>query len=197
MFFCIYPITQNKEELDLFKMEVDSELSLALVNRECAKDFFEIIQAQNAYLAEWMAWPPHLKELSVYEDYIKDCLHKYADGKSLICFIFYQDQPAGCIGFNTIDHDLRKVEIGYWLSQNLQGNGIVARCSKHLIQFAFERLNMDKVEIPVSEGNIPSRKVCERLGFVREGLITNAENLNGRLMDHVYYGLSRAKWKQT
>jgi len=50
---------------------------------------------------------------------------------------------------------------------------------------------MQKVQISVAVDNQPSRKVCERLGFSLEGVITRSENLNGRVVDHAIYGLSR------
>ena len=59
---------------------------------------------------------------------------------------------------------------------------------------AFTDLDMDKVEISAAEKNVASRKVCERLGFKLEGVITQAENINGRIVDHAVYGLSRISW---
>ncbi|HIF9169539.1 TPA: GNAT family N-acetyltransferase, partial [Photobacterium damselae] len=44
--------------------------------------------------------------------------------------------------------------------------------------------------------NKASRKVCERLGLTLEGIITRAENINGRVVDHAVYGLSRTAWQR-
>ncbi|USD66859.1 GNAT family protein [Vibrio sp. SCSIO 43136] len=181
----------------MFKWQVDNEVALELVNSQRAHEVFQIIRDENEYLSEWMAWPPHTKKIEDYQRFVCDSLHKYAEGKGLVCFILYKSAPVGCISFNYIDYDLKKVEIGYWLSKAFQGKGIMTRACKQLIGIAFTELNMDKVEIPVSVGNMPSRGVCERLGFEKEGIITNSENLNGRIMDHVYYSLSRNTWNQT
>lgn len=56
---------------------------------------------------------------------------------------------------------------------------------------------MEKIQISAATGNQPSRNVCERLGFVLEGIITRAENLNGRVVDHAVYGLGRTSWPET
>ncbi|MFA0502952.1 GNAT family N-acetyltransferase, partial [Vibrio sp. 10N.222.46.A1] len=59
------------------------------------------------------------------------------------------------------------------------------------IDIAFNELDMEKVEISAATGNQSSRKVCERLHFTLEGIITRNENLNGRIIDHAIYGLHR------
>ena len=97
----------------------------------------------------------------------------------------------GTAGFNYINTSLKKAEIGYWLSEQAQGSGIMTRACKTLIDMAFTELDLDKIEVPVAIGNTASRAVCERLGMHVEGTITNAENLNGRIVDHIYYALTR------
>lgn len=62
-----------------------------------------------------------------------------------------------------------------------------------LIDIAFNKLDMEKVEISAATGNQSSRKVCERLHFTLEGIITRDENLNGRIVDHAIYGLHRSR----
>ena len=109
----------------------------------------------------------------------------------MTCAIVYQDNIVGNCSFNSIDHDLKKVTIGYWLSKNQQGKGIVTQVVRKLIQIAFEELGMEKVEISAAVENAASRAVCERLGCELEGIITRNENLNGRIVDHAIYGLER------
>jgi ribosomal-protein-serine acetyltransferase len=94
--------------------------------------------------------------------------------------MFYEDELVGNISFNTINHDLKKVEIGYWLREQFRGKGIVTRSVSKLIDMAFRELNMQKVQISAAVDNAPSRNVCKRLGFNLEGIITCAENLNGK-----------------
>ena len=62
---------------------------------------------------------------------------------------------------------------------------------RKLIDIAFTDWDLDKIEIPVAVENRPSRAVCERLGMELEGVIRNAENLNGRIVDHARYALHR------
>lgn len=71
----------------------------------------------------------------------------------------------------------------------------MSKCVSYLIRYAFTELEMHKVQISAATENRPSRALCERLGMSLEGVITRAENLNGRVVDHAIYGLSREEWK--
>ncbi len=178
----------------MFTLDVDKELKLALVEPKFASRYFSIVSEQREYLSQWLAWPPHAKDEEFFLSFIRRSLHEYAEGKGLVCAMLYHDELVGNISFNTINHELQTVEIGYWLSYDFQGKGIVNRSVAKLIEMAFTDLNMQKVQISASVENQSSRNVCERLGFSLEGILTRAENLNGRIVDHAIYGLSRDKW---
>ncbi|HFG1639877.1 TPA: GNAT family N-acetyltransferase [Vibrio cholerae] len=181
----------------MFTLDVDTDLKLALVDTKFAPQYLEIVSREREYLSQWLAWPPHANSEEFFLSFIKRSLHDYADGKSLVCGMIYKDKLVGNISFNSISYQLKKVEMGYWLSSDYQGKGIVSRSVLKLIDVAFTDLDMEKVQISAATGNQPSRNVCERLGFVLEGTITRAENLNGRIVDHAVYGLDRTSWPET
>ncbi|WP_337920474.1 GNAT family protein [Vibrio cholerae] len=181
----------------MFTLDVDTDLKLALVDPKFAPQYLEIVSREREYLSQWLAWPPHANSEEFFLSFIKRSLHDYADGKSFVCGMIYKDKLVGSISFNSISHQLKKVEMGYWLSSEYQGKGIVSRSVLKLIDVAFTDLDMEKVQISAATGNQPSRNVCERLGFVLEGTITRAENLNGRIVDHAVYGLDRTSWPET
>ncbi len=83
---------------------------------------------------------------------------------------------------------MQKAEIGYWLASDYQGKGIVTTSCKTLIKYAFSDLNVNYIQFSVASENWASQKVCERLELNFEGNIRNAENINGRIVDHVIYG---------
>lgn len=175
----------------MFKNTINADLSLALVEESFASHYAELVQTQTDYLAEWLAWPTHCQSEQDFRIFVQRCLNEYAEGKGMTCAIWYKDRLVGNCSFNTIDHDLEKVTIGYWLSQGEQGKGIMSQVVTKLIDIAFNELGMQKVEAFVAEGNQPSRALCERLGFKHEGTITRAENLHGQIVDHCIYGLQR------
>ncbi|WP_087024182.1 GNAT family N-acetyltransferase [Thaumasiovibrio subtropicus] len=181
----------------MFREEVDSEISLALVEPSFATQYHHIVLEQKAYLGEWLPWVHFADGEPFFMRFIKQSLYDYADGKSLTCGILFKGDLVGNISFNNIQNTTKRVEIGYWLSEKYQGQGIMSRSVSHLIHKAFNEMKMEKVQIAAAEHNKPSRALCERLGFKLEGILTNTENINGYIVNHAFYGLHREDWQQT
>ncbi|MGP8305307.1 GNAT family N-acetyltransferase [Vibrio sp. YIC-376] len=180
----------------MFTLDVEKGLKLALIEPTFAPLYLEIVTREREYLSQWLAWPPHADGKDFFLSFIKRSLQDYAEGKSLVCAMFYDEKLVGNISFNSINHELNKAEIGYWLSEAYQGKGIVSKSVSKLVEMAFTELQMEKVQISAAVDNAPRRRVCERLGFSLEGIITRCENLNGRVVDHAVYGLSKNTWSK-
>ncbi|PKG73911.1 RimJ/RimL family protein N-acetyltransferase [Shewanella sp. GutCb] len=178
----------------MFTVEVEDNFVLSLVENSFAVKYFDIVSEQREYLGQWLAWPALANNEAFFANFIKQSLHDYADGKSLVCAMVLAGELVGNISFHNIDTQLKKVEIGYWLSCEHQGKGLVSKSVTKMIEIAFTELQMEKIEIFVAIDNNASRKVCHRLGFDLEGVITSAEQLNGRMYDHAAYALSRSDW---
>ncbi|MEZ9232388.1 GNAT family N-acetyltransferase [Vibrio amylolyticus] len=179
----------------MFSYPIDNELKIALVQESFAPLYADLVFDQKDYLSRWLAWPKHCHSEQDFCLFVQRSLHDYADGKSMTCAIIYHDELVGNCSFNSIDHDLKKVEVGYWLCQSKQGKGIVTRVVNKLIQIAFDDLDMNKVELSAATENKPSRAVAKRVGMKFEGVITNRENIEGRILDHAIYGIHRNNGK--
>ena len=177
----------------MFKVVVDNEITLHLINEAFVSKYVELTKESNEYISQWMAWPLFCKTEDDFKKFVKGSLHKYADGNSMNCSIEYRGEIVGNCGFNTINHDLKVVEIGYWLGKQYQGNGIITRACQYLIDYAFTQLGMHKIQISAAEENTSSRSVCERLGMTLEGIITNREKIGERILNHAIYGLHNSK----
>ena len=70
----------------------------------------------------------------------------------------------------------------------------MTRAVKAMIDIAMFEYEVHKVEIWAAEGNEKSRAIAERLGFVQEGIIRQAEWLYDHYVNHVVYGVLRSEW---
>lgn len=175
----------------LFAMQMDggfAGLSLALVQPGFAKEYWRIVQAEREDLRQWLAWPDKAHDERFFLDFVRQSLHDYADGKSLVCAMLYKGQVVGNVSLNKIDYRRGVAEVGYWLSRDYRGKGIVTHAAAALRDCAFEQYGMEKFQLSVAVDNHASRAVAERLGMTLEGIITCAEALPNRVVDHAVYG---------
>lgn len=104
--------------------------------------------------------------------------------------ITFNEEPVGLIGLLNIDHRNQKAE--YYIcmgSEEHKGKGIAYTASKILIDTVCKDLNLHKLYLYTQTGNIPAQKLFEKLGFVREGLLRDDLNYNGKRIDRYIYGL--------
>lgn len=154
---------------------------------------YDIVNNQRLYLREWLPFVDTTKDETDIQSFIKDSLSK----EELQYIIYYQHVFCGLIGFNNTDRTNNKTEIGYWISKDVQGKGIITQSVPKLIDLAFDKLNLNKVTIKVAVSNFKSRKIPERLNFIFEGIEREAELLvNNKYTDLAIYSLLKKEYKR-
>ena len=181
------------QDKSVLSLDVDKELQLSSVQESYAPLYVELAKENYHYLAKWLVWPPHVKTEKDFGDFIARCKRDQKRGDAITFGVIYTGKLIGNIAYKYINNELKKVEIGYWIAEDYQGKGIISRACARLVEYAFTNLDMSKVEMCVASYNKPSLAVCERLGMTLEGVITNAELVQGRILDHAIYGLHREK----
>ncbi len=72
----------------------------------------------------------------------------------------------------------------------------MTKACRALMEYAFENVHLHRVEIKAAEKNERSRAIPERLGFQKEGCLRGAEQVNGRHLDVIVYGMLQKEWKK-
>ena len=176
----------------MFKQKIDDELQLVFLHPALAEELYNLVDQNRNYLSKWLAFPPLTKSVDDIKEFIKRSVSGFGSGTCLVCGIQKENKLVGLIGFNKISNSLKKVEIGYWLAEEHQGNGIMFRACNTMIKYAFNEMGIEKIEIRAASENSSSRQVCEKLGLTLEGIISHCENLHGEIIDHADYGLLKA-----
>lgn len=184
----------------MFIYRVNDDIILRLPAITDAPALHALFEKHRDHLAEWQDWADRMRTLADCEKFILRHRREYAEGDTLGCFIFYQDVLVGMVELYRIVPFLRKAEIGYWLAEDYQGEGIITQSCQHLIAYAFDSLNLNRLALKykrVSDDheNVRSRKVAERLGFSREGVLRDDGMTKGQLMDMVMYSLLADEWR--
>lgn len=93
----------------------------------------------------------------------------------------------GSCGFNYIDFENGRAEIGYDLGKEHWGEGYGAEAVLTLIDYWFSGLGMNRVEAKVDPKNSQSVKLLEKLGFQLEGLLRQSERAKEGYIDVMMY----------
>jgi ribosomal-protein-serine acetyltransferase len=170
------------------RLEVADGCYLRLLEEPDAEELYELVDANRDHLAEWMPWAAG-QTLEQTANFIRASLQRHADRNGSELALMLGDRMVGAAGFAGIDWVARSTSVGYWLAEQHQGNGLMTRAVRALVDHAFGELELHRVEIQAAEGNRRSRAIPERLGFEQEGILREAECVGGRYMDLVVYGL--------
>lgn len=179
-----------------FSMRIDERTELKQLERKDAHALFLLTDRSRAHLREWLPWVDGTKTERDSRVFIENTIRQAASQKGVHAGIWYRGELAGVIGFHSIDWTNASTSIGYWLGAEFQGKGLMTKACRAMVDHAFEKMKMHRVEIRCGVMNQKSCAITQRLGFRYEGTIREAEWLYDHYIDHKVYGLLRKEWQQ-
>jgi RimJ/RimL family protein N-acetyltransferase len=93
--------------------------------------------------------------------------------------------------------DFRSASLGYCFHQAAWGNGYATEAAHALLRWAYDTLDLNRVQAEADTRNAASGRVLEKLGFVREGTLREDCIVDGEVSDSWVYGLLRREWEGT
>jgi N-acetyltransferase len=107
-----------------------------------------------------------------------------------------ENRYVGCTRYANISFRDKRLEIGWtWIDPLLQGSGINKHNKYLMLQFAFEKLDLNRVELKTAGTNLKSQRAMEKIGAVREGVLRkHSINDIGVIRDTVYYSFINDEW---
>ncbi|HSJ90565.1 MAG TPA: GNAT family protein [Ilumatobacter sp.] len=109
--------------------------------------------------------------------------------------VFVDQQFAGEVNLNNVTRGaLQSATIGYWIDQARAGHSYIAEAVVVLSRFAFEQLQLHRLEICIVPRNTNSRRVMEKLRYRNEGVAERFLEINGTWEDHVRYAITAEEW---
>ena len=128
---------------------------------------------------------------------VRSLLERRGAGSDLPFAIVELDsgRAVGTTRFMEIELDNRVVEIGTWIGLAHQGCGINLESKYLMLQHAFERLGVARVQFKIDHRNLASIAAVERLHAQREGVLRNHIVLaDGTARSSVYYSMLDSEW---
>ncbi|MBC3873400.1 GNAT family N-acetyltransferase [Undibacterium flavidum] len=110
-----------------------------------------------------------------------------------ICSPQAPTQILGTCGIYEIDTYNSNADIGYWLLPEHWGLGIMHECLLSVLRFAFDELQLHRLEAEIEPANIASAKLVQKLGFEWEGRRREVARREDAFLDLNYYALIAPK----
>ena len=110
--------------------------------------------------------------------------------------LFVDQRFAGEVNLNNIVRGaLQSGTVGYWIDRGRAGQGYIAEGVVVLARFAFEQLQLHRLEVCIVPRNTNSRRVMEKLGLRCEGLSEKYLEIAGVWEDHLRYAITAEDWE--
>lgn len=177
-------------------LKIDDQVTLRQIDKSNVAQFFKLIQRNRNYLRQWLAWLDFTKTENDLLGFITRTTAEIAEEKSLCYLIWNQQEIVGIIHLREIDRSNKKAMIGYWVGEEFRGQGFAKKATKAVVEFAFEHLNLNRIEIRCATGNTASQAIPKSLGFKEEGVLRANEWLYDHFVDHLVFSTLASEWTQ-
>jgi ribosomal-protein-serine acetyltransferase len=171
---------------------IESEiLKLRRVRLFDAESIFEAVNESIAEVSPWMPWCNSDYSLEESKSWCESRDDAWKKGTEYDFVIM--DKPnnltLGVCGLNHINVEERFANLGYWVRTSRTRQGIATAAVPMIVKFGFDNLNLQRIEIVVAVGNLPSQRVAEKAGALREGLLRQRLFVHGQILDAFMFSL--------
>ena len=170
-------------------IRINRTIRLEKIKLSMAQVIFDTIMRDQHYLKTWLPFVEYTQHVEDTRLFIQSVTDDDDINRKAIYSIWVNEEFSGLIGFNDIDWANKKTELGYWLTEKMQGKGIITLCAQKLIRYAFQKLKLNRIQIKVAVGNDKSSAIPKRLGFHFEGIERNGELIGNLFHDLEIYSL--------
>lgn len=170
-------------------------ISLRQIQYGDAQRLFDLYKRNLDRLRPWFRWAPTVRSVGDVRGAIAEWIER-RDGEGKLTGVIEEDGVMLGLAYLTHHNKSdRKTELGYFLDAAQEGRGLVTRSCRVLIRYAFQTLEVNRIDITADVNNARSQAVAERLGFTRESVLRQWLRFeDGRYADMASYRLLREEW---
>lgn len=161
--------------------------------------WFEVRRRSGEWLTKWeprSADGPHLAEDR--RSFIGRCAIRERERQLGVGYgfgLFDGGRFAGEITLSGIQRGpMQSAYVGYWIDHDLAGQGYIPEAVVAILQYAFDYLDLHRIEINIIPRNVASTRVVEKLGLRCEGIAERYLEIDGVWEDHARYAITHEEW---
>lgn len=125
----------------------------------------------------------------------RDTYRWFMDGRrvgAMVPFVIVLNgRIVGQVLLNNVERGaVRGVTVGYWVDSRETGSGVATAAAALAIDYAFEVMELHRVQATVHPDNAASRRVLEKVGMRQEGVLQNYLRIKGRYLTHELWAVT-------
>lgn len=187
---------------DITKEEIILENDRVLLRPLLAEDVKHLLPFSINEPSIWTySFPSPAGGLEPLVEYISYTLNQKAAGKEYPFIVFDKkfNEYAGCTRFYDINPEFQTTQLGYtWYGLKFQRSGLNRNCKKLLLEFAFEKWDMERVEFRANLTNARSIGAMKNIGCTVEGILrSNIPTSPGVRRDTIILSILKFEWFNT
>jgi len=148
----------------------------------------------------WNYMGHYINDQNDLNEYIENTLVAQKNKSAIPFLIVDKDYGSlgGCSRIGKLDLNNKRAEIGWtWYGTEFQGTGLNSAAKELMLEYAFNELKLNRVELGADLRNIRSQKAIEKLGATKEGIRRNHYiDSEGNCQDDVYYSITKEDWSK-
>ncbi|WP_344147539.1 GNAT family N-acetyltransferase [Kribbella yunnanensis] len=157
-----------------------------------AKDLFAL--HSNADVLRYWDSPPWTEPARA-DRFIAACRQMADEGTGARLAVERDGVFLGWCGLTQWNPEFRSASLGYCYNESAWGHGYGTEAARAALGWAFDTLDLNRVQAEADTRNAASARILEKLGFVHEGTLREDCIVNGDVSDSWVYGLLRREWK--
>jgi RimJ/RimL family protein N-acetyltransferase len=120
-------------------------------------------------------------------------------GYPFIVFDKTKNKVAGSTRYYNINLEAKHLEIGFtWYGKEFQGTTLNKNCKLLLLEFAFEKMNLERVGFRANNLNQRSIAAMKSIGCIEEGILRNFNtDAKGNRIDAIILSIVKEEWFAT
>ena len=175
-------------------IKVNDQIILKQLRKKDAQDLYLASKQNQEELKKWLSWGANIS-LENTKKFIEESLEKYKKNRSCDLGIFYNEKLVGTTSLRHSNLKTKSVELAYWLSKTHCGKGIITKSCRTIIDYAFNKLDFERITIEFFPDNKKSCAVAKRLGFELEAFSTKARIINDKRSFYICYSLMKSDYQ--
>ena len=146
--------------------------------------------ASNSEVSRYTLWETH-RSIEDSRAFLEFATQKYENGGEPDWGIVYRGNGClvGACGLVNWEAEHARAEVGFVLSREYWGRGLMSEAVRAMLRFGFERMNLNRIEARCIAENAASARVMEKAGMVYEGTLHQREYIKGAYRDIKLYAI--------